>query len=115
MLFCVIFGCMFALYHLPLAAVLYPAILCAFLGMVFLGIEYKKAYEKHRELVRLQKLNAELIQELPNAESIAEEDYRQLVRLLCEEQAQLATKMNATYNDMMEYYTVIVYFICICF
>ena len=105
-LFCVIFVCVFALYHLPLAAVLYPAILCVFLAMVFWGIEYKKTYEKHRELVRLQKLNAELIQDLPKAESIAEEDYRQLVRLLCEEQAQLATKMNETYNDMMEYYTV---------
>ena len=106
LLCCGIFFCIFALYHLPLEAVLYPTLLCAALGLIFLGVEYKKAYRKQSELVRLQNLSAELIQELPKAESITEREYQKLVRLLCEQQAELMTQMNTKYSDMMEYYTV---------
>lgn len=105
-LFCTIFFCMFVLYHLPLEAVLYPTGLCAILGICFWGMEYKNIYEKHRSLVVLQGLGAELMAGFPKAESIAEQDYQQLAHLLCEEQAQLITKMNGRYSDMMEYYTV---------
>lgn len=106
LLFGAIFFCMFALYHLPLEAVLYPAGLCAILGIIYFALEYKKALEKHRRRVCLQNLSAELITEFPKAESIAEQDYQQLVRMLCEEQAKLVTKMNENYSAMMEYYTV---------
>lgn len=106
LLFCSIFFCVFALYHLPLEAVIYPAGLCAILGSIFFGTEYKKAKKKHRNLVCLQGLGAELMTDFPKAESMEEQDYQQLVRLLCEEQAKLVTKMNGNYADMMEYYTV---------
>ena len=106
LLFCGIFFCIFALYHLPLEAVVYPALLCAAFGLIFWGTEYKKAYRKHGELVRLQSLSAELINEFPKTESITEREYQKLVRLLCEQQAELMTQMNTKYSDMMEYYTV---------
>ena len=105
-LFCAIFFCMFALYHLPLEAVLYPTCLCAILGIIYFAMEYKKAWEKHCRLVRLQNLSAELITDFPKVESIAEQDYQQLVQLFCEKQAELVTLMNEKYSDMMEYYTV---------
>ena len=106
LLFCTIFFCIFALYHLPLRAVLYPTGLCAILGSIFWGMEYKKTQEKHRNLVYLQTLSAELVTKFPKAETMAEEDYQKLTRLLCEKQAELVMKMNANYADMMEYYTV---------
>lgn len=106
LLFCTIFFCVFALYHLPLQAVLYPAGLCAILGSILWGIEYKTAKKKHKALVSLQGAGAEGMTEFPKAESISEQDYQQVVRLLCEEQAGLVTKMTGNYSDMIEYYTV---------
>jgi len=104
--FCMIFAGIFALYHLPLEAVLYPAMLCTLLGLVFWGLEYRKIFEKHKELLRLQELGAGLIQEFPKAENCVEREYQQLVQLLCEEWAELEKQMNDKYSDMMEYYTV---------
>ena len=106
LLICSIFLCVFALYHLPVAAVLYPTGLSAILGLLWLWMDYKKAKEKHGKLVTLQKLSAELLHDFPEAESTAEQDYQQLVHLLCEEQTALVTKMNASYTDMIEYYTI---------
>ena len=37
-LFCVIFAIIFGLYRLPLGAVIYPAVLCAILGAVFVAL-----------------------------------------------------------------------------
>lgn len=37
-LFCVIFAIIFGLYRLPLEAVIYPAVLCAILGAVFVAL-----------------------------------------------------------------------------
>jgi len=105
-LMCSIFLCVFALYHLPVAAVLYPAGLCALLGVCFWGLDYKRAKEKHEKLVILQKLSAELLRDFPEAEGIVEQDYQQLLQILCDEQAALVTKMNASYTDMTEYYTI---------
>ncbi len=101
-----IFLCVFALYHLPIAAVLYPVGLCAILSILLCYTDYKKAKKKHEKLLELQSLSAELIQDFPEAESIAEQDYQKLVQLLCEAQAVLVTKMNGSYTDMMEYYTI---------
>ena len=105
-LFCAIFLCVFALYHLPAGAVLYPALLCAAVGLVFLGLDCKKAQEQHRLLQELQKYGAELLYELPATETTEGADYQQLIHMLCENQAQLVTRMNGKYADMMEYYTV---------
>lgn len=101
-----IFLCVFALYHLPIAAVLYPVGLCAILSILLCYTDYKKAKKKHEKLLELQSLSAELIQDFPVAESIAEQDYQKLVQLLCEAQAVLVTKMNGSYTDMIEYYTI---------
>lgn len=105
-LMCCIFLCVFALYRLPIGAVLYPAGLCALCGVCFWGLDYKRAKEKHEKLTTLQKLSAALIQEFPVAESIEEEDYRKLLHMLCDEQAMLVNKMNLSYTDMIEYYTI---------
>ena len=101
-----IFLCVFALYHLPIAAVLYPVGLCSILSIFLCYTDYKKAKKKHEKLLELQSLSAELIQAFPVAESIAEQDYQKLVQLLCEAQAVLVTKMNGSYTDMIEYYTI---------
>jgi len=106
LLFCTIFGCVFVLYHLPIEAVLYPALLCALLGLFFIGADCKKSYERHQLLVKLQNFGAELLCELPATRTIEGVDYQQLVRTLCRQQEELKTAMNEKYFDMIEYYTL---------
>lgn len=106
LLFCTIFGCIFVLYHLPIEAVLYPALLCALLGLFFFGVECKKSYEQHQLLVKLQNFGAELLGELPAAKTVEGEDYQQLVQMLCRQQQELKATMNEKYFDMIEYYTL---------
>ena len=44
---CAVFAATFKLYHLPLDAVLYPALLCAFFGMIALAVNFRRAIATH--------------------------------------------------------------------
>lgn len=105
-LFCLIFICVFALYQLPMMAVLYPALLCAMVGLILLGIDYWKAYKKHGRLLELQKLGAELMNDFPVPKTVDDRDYQEIIRLLCKEQADMIALTNTRYSDMIDYYTV---------
>lgn len=103
---CLIFLCTFLLYHLPWEAVLYPAVLCGLLSVVFCMVDFRRAKSKHRQLLELQSLSAELMQSFPVIDSVEDKDYQEVIRLLCQEQAALQTRMNVRYEDMIDYYTV---------
>ena len=53
-LFCLIFAVTFALYHLPIEAVLYPASICGALGLMLLGIDFRRVLTKHKKLERIR-------------------------------------------------------------
>lgn len=102
---CVIFAASFALYRLPLLAVLYPVGLCLLVGLGFAVWDYRRTLKRHRALTGCGDLTAELLRELPPPESLAEEDYRaQLLHLrqLCTE---LQSAADNRYRDAIEYYT----------
>ena len=102
---CVIFAASFALYRLPLRAVLYPVGLCLLVGLGFAVWDYRRTLKRHRALTGCGDLTAELLRELPPPESLAEEDYRaQLLHLrqLCTE---LQSAADNRYRDAIEYYT----------
>lgn len=104
-LFLGIFPVSLLLYRLPLPAVVYPTLLCALGGTGYLLWDFFRVREKHRKLRRIQNLTDCLTEALPEAETIGERDYQQIIALLCEEQTALATKMDLRYEDMMDYYT----------
>ncbi len=105
-LFCAIFFCVFALYGLPLGAVLYPAVLCGLLGGIFLFFDYRQAKAHHERLLELQQMSAELIDSFPPSRRIESGDYARLVRLLTEQQKKLTDSMNLKYREMIDYYTL---------
>ena len=106
LLFCVIFAVVFALYHLPLGAVIYPSALCAALGILLLALDCRAAYRKHCRLCTLKGLSAELMEELPPALTLDDADYHDIIRLLRKEQSDMLTLMNCRYADMIDYYTL---------
>lgn len=107
LLFAVIFGSTFWLYHLPLPAVWYPVLLCTLLGAVCLGGSMYHEYKKHRLLTGLTALGGNMLQgELPMPTGIEEEDYQVLIGELCMEiQAQEEKDRNA-YQEMIDYFTL---------
>ena len=51
-----VFLLVFALYRLPLTAVVYPAALCLLLGGGFLAADYRRALRRHRGISGGQRL-----------------------------------------------------------
>ena len=72
---CAVFAATFKLYHLPLDAVLYPALLCAFFGMIALAVNFRRVRARHRRLLDAIRQAGTLETELPEPESIEEADY----------------------------------------
>ena len=105
-LFAVIFIASFALYHLPLAAVWYPSALCVILGLAVLLLDFRRVKARHETLRLILCQLPTLPDTLPAAHSIPEEAYRALVQALCAQQQALETRMNAQYQDMLDYYTL---------
>lgn len=106
LLFCVIFAVVFALYRLPLGAVIYPSALCAAVGILLLALDCRAAYRKHCRLCTLKGLSAELMEELPPALTLDDADYQDIIRLLRKEQSDMLTLMNCRYADMIDNYTL---------
>lgn len=103
---CLIFTVSFALYGLPLGAVLYPAALCAAAGGIILLLSLRKSRAVCQELSLMQHHPADLPDELPAAQSPQEQAYQALLLALHAERQKLKSDMNARYHDMTEYYTV---------
>lgn len=105
-LFSLIFLGVFALYRLPLGAVLYPVGVCGVLGCVFLSLDLRRARERHRRLEQLSRLSGAVMGEFPAPANQDGRDYQHIIHLLCQEQAVQAGEMEHRYADMVDYYTV---------
>ena len=103
---CLIFTVSFALYGLPLGAVLYPAALCAAAGGIILLLSLRKSRAVCQELSLMQHHPTDLPDELPAAQSPQEQAYQALLLALHADRQKLKSNMNARYHDMTEYYTV---------
>ncbi len=110
--FCGIFAAVFALYHLPVAAVGYPFLLCGALGLAVFWRDSRRLYKNRTLLKRLEVFQGgaeeilHMLDELPEPESAAEADYQAILRRLCEKQAEQTALLNRRYSEMIDYYTV---------
>lgn len=110
-LFACIFAVTFLLYHLPLAAVLYPVSLCFFAGCLYLGLSMYKAYVKHQKMALVAALGGAAVREVLEEDvsgnkSILEADYRKIIGNLCGEICSMEERANASYLEMIDYFTL---------
>ena len=101
---CAVFGAAFRIYGLPLAAVGYPALVCAVLWLVFAALRGAKAARKHRLLRSLTDALTEDM--LPPAETPDDADYRRIIALLQQARQTREEAGARRYADMVEYYTL---------
>ena len=106
LLFVLTFAVSFLLYHIPVQAVVYPALLCFLIGAVFVIVDFGQAKKKHRQLVEIQRMTAAMIDQLPEVNGPDDQDYQTVISALIKEVAELETNTNIRYQDMVEYYTM---------
>lgn len=96
----------FWLYGLPVAAVVYPAILCLIVCVIFLIAGFIRVRRRHAELSGLMREPISLPDELPQALGIETRDYQRILALLAEERTAQARRAASEYAEMLDYYTV---------
>ena len=105
-LFAATFLLVFALYRLPVAAVLYPLGLCFVMGLTVLGWDFHKTSRLHNTLCAIQSMTDAVTMTLPAPVDISDADYQNIIRLLCQEAVLRERNLTLRYQQMMEYYTV---------
>ncbi len=105
-LFFAIFMVTFLLHHLPLEAVLYPALLCVGVGLSITVFDFLRVKKKHEMLERIQTISDAVSDILPKTENIEDADYQKIIRLIGEEHNRYHTDTTRKYADMVDYYTV---------
>lgn len=103
---CAVFAAVFALYSLPLKAVLYGAAVSGFFGLTAAAVDFIYC---RRKRLRLKKLADEIIYTidgLPSPVYGVEEDYCALIRILYENMRRAEDEMSEKYSDMTDYYTI---------
>lgn len=106
LLFTAAFLVSFGLYHIPVQAVIYPALLCVLIAFLFFCIDFYRMEKKHRQLEKMQRMMAAMIQELPSVESIEDQDYQAIIRSLQNEVTELESKTGIRFQEIIEYYTM---------
>lgn len=96
----------FLLYHLPLAALLYPLLLCLLVGISVSAVDFVRVKKAHDQLQRILSFSDIQEENLPKADGIKEADYRQLTEQLTKEHRDVCRAFEQKYDDMMNYYTV---------
>lgn len=104
--FCIIFAVSFLLYHLPIGAVIYPALLCVALGFLIVVFDFLRVKRKHETLQTIRSITDAIAASFPKSDGIEDEDYQQIIRLMSEEHGIYRTETNRRYADMIDYYTV---------
>ena len=101
-----VFAAVFALYDLPLEAVLYAGVLCLALGLVLFAVGYSRFLRRHRELRQLLRQAGEKALPLPLARGLLEEDYQALLRAVCQDRARLAAENENRLRELTDYYSL---------
>ncbi len=101
-----IYFIVFALYKLPLGAVLYPTMLCAIVAITRLIYRGIKAYNKHRNFELLSSIPDNLSELLKIYKKQDDEDYRRIIELLEEERTKAEEKYSNRFEDRMQYFTI---------
>ncbi len=105
-LFFAIYFVFFALFRLPLEAVVYPSALCLICGTLYLGLRFWRFSQIYHALLRCKELSFEQMEHLPPPTTANEAVYQDIIAALRNEICDLMTKSAAEYQEAADYYTL---------
>lgn len=94
------------LMNVPAKALLYPVLLCLFLGLLVLVTDCTIAKSRKNERANLDKITLSAIDSMPEAHSEEVRDYQNAIRRLGNEYRNYVSESERKYENMMDYYTV---------
>lgn len=104
--FALVFGIVFSLYDLEIEAIYYSVMLCSFIGLIYICINFINYYKKHIQLYKLQNEISISLENLPSPKTLMEEDYTNLILNLSKEYKTYISKSDIAKSDMIDYYTM---------
>ena len=104
--FALVFCIVFSLYNLEIEAIYYSVILCAFIGLIYVCINFINYYKKHIQLYKFQSEISISLENLPSPKTLMEEDYTNLILNLNNEYKTYISKSDIAKSDMIDYYTM---------
>ena len=104
-LFTGLFAVSFALYGLPLAAVAYPAGLCALAGAGMAVWDFRRAARRHKEMEQLRQTGETVLAPLPEMKTVEGQDCAALVEQLRQELRQQLGAAETRRGETVAYYT----------
>ena len=104
--FALVFGIVFSLYDLEIEAIYYSVMLCSFIGLIYICINFINYYKKHVQLYKLQNEISISLENLPSPKTLMEEDYTNLILNLNKEYKTYISKSDIAKSDMIDYYTM---------
>lgn len=106
MLVCLVFLLTMFMFALPAAAVLYALVISAFFGAVIVLLDFKKYYAKHKKLKALKNEIYFTLENLTTSNSMIENDYQELVRIISDAKLSLENETGKRYRELTDYYTI---------
>ena len=104
--FALVFCIVFSLYDLEIEAIYYSVMLCTFIGLIYICINFINYYKKHIQLYKLQNEISISLENLPSPKTLMEEDYTNLILTLNKEYKTYISKSDIAKSDMIDYYTM---------
>ena len=104
-LFTGLFAVSFALYGLPLAAVAYPAGLCALAGAGMAVWDFRRAARRHKEMEQLRQTGETVLAPLPEMKTVEGQDCAALVEQLRQELRRQLDAAETRRGETVAYYT----------
>ncbi len=105
-LFALVFSVVFMLYYLTLEPIVYSALLCLVIGLVFLFFDFYNYYKKHTLLHKLKDSITVSTDALPAPKDLLELDYQNLIATIYEHKAHIQSKADSAISNMIDYYTL---------
>ncbi len=106
LLFSLIFIVSFLLFHLPAEAISYPFLVCFSIGIALTVIDFFHVKKAHDILSNIIGITDAIENTPPKAESITDEDYQEIIKLLKDEHISFCNIRDKDLSDMVDYYTV---------
>ena len=103
-LFTLVFSLVFVLYNISTEPVIYASLLCCFIGLICICINFINYYKKHIALYKLQNEIYISLNNLPTPKNLI--DYTNLILNLNDEYKNFISKSDNAQKDMIDYYTM---------
>jgi signal transduction histidine kinase len=106
LLFSGIFAMVLGLYNLPTEPVLYASLICAYIGIIFILIDFYKYYRRFKRLKDLQKTIAYHVDQLPPPRDLIELEYQEIIQQMHKDKVQFVSETDQARSNLLDYFTL---------